>query len=140
MPPRTRPALVPRAHDTSIFLYWRATSLLSSAPLVRASLLSSGIRPRTSPPALRRRAGRSFERFLRNGFIVILEDRASAHVLRGVRLVSCLAGPLGTGPNSLFNTTRTSPVRGGSARAERRDPARRGRAAARRRLRSRLPA
>src|SRR3954452_4566007 len=90
MPPRTRPALVPRAHDTSIFLYWRATSLLIPAPLLRASLPSSGIRPRTSPLALRRRDWRSFERFLRKRFIVIVDDwhRPSAHVLRGARLVS----------------------------------------------------
>src|SRR3954451_18380678 len=94
MPPRTRPALVPRAHDTSIFLYWRATSLLISAPLLRASLLSSGIRSRTSPLALRRRDWRSFGRFLRGKFIVNLDDqhRAWGHVLRGERLVSCQTG------------------------------------------------
>src|SRR5436190_20898907 len=92
MPPRTRPALVPRAHDTSIFLYWRATSLLISAPLLRASLLSSGIRSRTSPLALRRRAWRSLGRFLREKFIVIwtIEERCRL-VLHGVTLVSCHA-------------------------------------------------
>src|SRR4051812_19894171 len=78
MPPRTRPALVPRAHETSIFLYWRATSLLIPAPLLRAWLLSSGMRSRTSPLALRRRDGRSFDRLLRKGFMVILDDWASS--------------------------------------------------------------
>src|SRR3954466_3873675 len=94
MPPRTRPALVPRAHDTSILLYWRATSLLISAPLLRASLPSSGIRSRTSPLALRRRDWKSLERFLRKKFIVILDDehRPSAHVLRDARLVSSQGG------------------------------------------------
>src|SRR5690348_1586015 len=83
MPPRTSPALVPRAHETSIFLYWRASSLLSSAPFLWASLLSS-------PLALRRRAGRSFGRFLRKGLIWFLDDRGavSAHLLRAARMVS----------------------------------------------------
>src|SRR3954451_9114342 len=77
MPPRTMTGILPRAHETSILEYWRAISLLISALLLRAPLLSSGIRSRTSPPALRRRDWRSFWRFLRR-FIVGLDGRSWA--------------------------------------------------------------
>src|SRR3954451_14583275 len=120
MPPRTTPGILPRAHETSILAYWRAISLLISAPLLRAPLLSSGIRSRTSPPALRTRDWRSFRRFLRR-FIVRLDGRSWAigccTPRPGVGFARAAVGPAwgaptGTAVVSGGRRRRTAPPRG----------------------------
>src|SRR4051794_1206944 len=118
MPPRTRRALVPRAHDTSIFWYWRAISLLISARLLRASLLSS----RTSPPTLRRRDWRSFRRFLRR-FIVSLDDWSSSIGSSTPRLE---IGFVNGGQANLVHVTRGHRTRAISPRSPTGAAARRG--------------